>query len=96
MRCTGEVMARTLPIRRWAGTRDFVGRGAYWQDDAVRSGGRGRHRSVGLLVLFGVLMLSLTGCLRVHAALAVSPDDLVSGELIIARCPSTSRTTARC
>ena len=53
----------------------------------MRSGGTGRHRLVGLLVLFGVLMLSLTGCLRVHAALAVSPDDLVSGELIIAQLP---------
>jgi len=38
-------------------------------------------------VLFGVLMFSLTGCLRVHAALAVSEDDLVSGELIIAALP---------
>jgi hypothetical protein len=32
-------------------------------------------------------MFSLTGCLRVHAALAVSQDDLVSGELIIAALP---------
>ena len=38
-------------------------------------------------MLFGVLMFSLTGCLRVHAALAVSEDDLVSGELIIAALP---------
>ncbi len=41
-------------------------------------------RVVGLVALFGMLMLSLTGCLRIHAALAVSPDDLVSGELIVA------------
>jgi hypothetical protein len=34
-----------------------------------------------------MLMLSLTGCLRIHAALAVSPDDLVSGELIVAALP---------
>jgi hypothetical protein len=38
-------------------------------------------------VLFGMLVLSLSGCLRVHAALAVSPDDLVSGELIVAALP---------
>ncbi|GAB1514245.1 LppM family (lipo)protein [Actinophytocola sp. KF-1] len=44
-------------------------------------------RVTGLLALFGVLMLSLTGCLRVHAAIAVSPDDLVSGELIVAALP---------
>ncbi|MGB3442783.1 MAG: DUF3153 domain-containing protein [Actinophytocola sp.] len=44
-------------------------------------------RATGLLALFGMLMLSLTGCLRIHAALAVSPDDLVSGELIVAALP---------
>ncbi|WP_378060961.1 LppM family (lipo)protein [Actinophytocola glycyrrhizae] len=44
-------------------------------------------RVTGLLALFGMLMLSLTGCLRVHAALAVSPDDLLSGELIVASLP---------
>jgi hypothetical protein len=50
-----------------------------WQDDAVRA-----SRVVGLIVLFGVLVCSLSGCLRVHAALAVSADDKVSGELIVA------------
>lgn len=45
---------------------------------------RSASRVVGLVVLFGVLMCSLSGCLRVHAALAISPDDRVSGELIIA------------
>ncbi|HYQ68381.1 DUF3153 domain-containing protein [Actinophytocola sp.] len=51
-----------------------------WQDGAVRRA----SRVVGLVVLFGVLVCSLSGCLRVHAALAVSPDDKVSGELIVA------------
>ena len=45
---------------------------------------RNASRVVGLVVLFGVLVCSLSGCIRVHAALAVSPDDRVSGELIIA------------
>lgn len=45
---------------------------------------RSASRVVGLVVLFGVLVCSLSGCIRVHAALAVSPDDLVSGELIVA------------
>jgi len=45
------------------------------------------RRATGLLLLFGMLMLSLTGCLRIHTALAVSPDDLVSGELIVAALP---------
>jgi hypothetical protein len=53
---------------------------SYWQDGAVRSA----SRVVRLVVLFGVLVCSLSGCLRVHVALAVSPDDRVSGELIIA------------
>jgi hypothetical protein len=44
-------------------------------------------RVVGLLLLFGVLVSSLSGCLRVHAALAVSPDDRVSGTLIVAALP---------
>jgi hypothetical protein len=37
-----------------------------------------------MIVLFSVLVCTLSGCLRVHAALAVSPDDRVSGELIVA------------
>jgi hypothetical protein len=45
---------------------------------------RRSSRVVGLLVLFGVLVCSLSGCIRVHAALAVSPDDLVSGTLVVA------------
>ncbi|HEX6351925.1 LppM family (lipo)protein [Actinophytocola sp.] len=44
-------------------------------------------RVVGLLLLFGVLAGSLTGCLRVHAALAISPDDRVSGTLVVAALP---------
>lgn len=62
-----------------------------WQDDAVRRAGRDQHRTVtrlaGLLVVFVMLVFSLSGCLRVHAALAVSPDDLVSGKLVIAALP---------
>jgi Protein of unknown function (DUF3153) len=72
-------MARTVPTESAAST-GFRHEVAYWQDDAVRSA----SRVVGMIVLFGVLVCSLSGCLRVHAALAVSPDDRVSGELIIA------------
>ena len=36
---------------------------------------------------FGLLLISLSGCVRIHAALAVSSDDLVSGELVIAALP---------
>lgn len=35
-------------------------------------------------MLFGVLVCSLSGCLRVHAALAITPDDRVNGTLIVA------------
>jgi hypothetical protein len=75
-------MARTLPISSCAHT-GFHTRHGYWQDGAVRR----VSRVTGLVALFAVLTLSLTGCLRIHAALAVSPDDLVSGELIVAALP---------
>jgi len=42
---------------------------------------------LGLVVLGCLLLTSLTGCVRIHAALAVSSDDLVSGELVIAALP---------
>lgn len=46
-------------------------------------------RRLPALVLLAVLaMLSLSGCVRMHVALAVSQDDLVSGEMIIAVLPS--------
>jgi hypothetical protein len=61
----------------------------YWQDGAVHR----VSRVVGLIVLFGVLVCSLSGCLRVHAALAVSPDDKVSGDLIIAALPVNEQDT---
>ncbi|MDQ3790713.1 MAG: PepSY domain-containing protein, partial [Actinomycetota bacterium] len=75
-------MARTVPTGV-LGHTGFRGQPRYWQDGAVRR----VLRVTGLLALFGMLMLSLTGCLRIHAAIAVSPDDLVSGELIVAALP---------
>jgi hypothetical protein len=54
----------------------------------VRTDGRVRlRRTLGLIVLGCLLLTSLTGCVRIHAALAVSSDDLVSGELVIAALP---------
>lgn len=50
-------------------------------------------RVTGLVALFAMLVLSLTGCLRIHTALAVSPDDLVSGELIVAALPVSEQDT---
>lgn len=39
--------------------------------------------------MLGVLaMLSLSGCVRVRAAMAVSPNDLVSGQIVIAAQPT--------
>src|SRR5690242_17797163 len=77
MRCT--VMSRTL-LTGYAPSTGFRHRLSGWQDGAVRRA----SRVVGLVVLFGVLVCSLSGCLRVHAALAISPDDKVSGDLIVA------------
>ncbi|MPZ83450.1 MAG: DUF3153 domain-containing protein [Actinophytocola sp.] len=45
------------------------------------------RRGLGLIVLLGVMAATLTGCLRVHAALAVSQDDVISGKLVIAALP---------
>lgn len=44
-------------------------------------------RLIGLLVLAALMIVSASGCLRVQAALAVSQDDLVSGEVVIAALP---------
>jgi hypothetical protein len=66
------------------------GRVPDWQDDRVskasphRSGAR-VLRLIVVLLGFGLLA---GGCVRVHAALAVSTDDLVSGDLVIASVPS--------
>jgi phosphatidylinositol mannoside-binding LppM-like protein len=57
-----------------------------WQDVPVPRARR-RLRILGLFVLFGLVMAALSGCLRVHAAMAVSQDDLVSGELVLASLP---------
>lgn len=54
----------------------------------MRTVGRDRlRRTLGLIVLGCLLLTSLTGCVRIHAALAVSSGDLVSGELVIAALP---------
>ena len=45
-------------------------------------------RIAALALLAMLAMLTLSGCIRVRAALAVSEDDLVSGDLIIAALPT--------
>jgi hypothetical protein len=48
-----------------------------------------RVTRIAALALLAVLaMATLSGCIRVRAALAVSPDDLVSGDVIIAALPT--------
>ncbi len=49
-------------------------------------------RVVGLAVSVVMLVFSLSGCLRVHAALAVSPDDKVSGTLVVASVATGDET----
>jgi hypothetical protein len=75
-------MWRTLPNGS-RGEHGISPDGRYWQDGAVPR----PTRVVGLILLFGVLVCSLSGCLRVHAALAVTPDDRVSGTLVVASLP---------
>jgi hypothetical protein len=62
-----------------------------WQDDGVptkASPHRGGSRTLGLIFVLLVTGLLAGGCVRVHAALAVSTDDLVSGDLVVASLPS--------
>jgi hypothetical protein len=54
-----------------------------WQDDRVFP-----RRVLWLATLALFALLSLSGCVRVQAALAVSEDDLVSGEIVIAALPT--------
>lgn len=49
---------------------------------------RSLYRLAALVTLAVLAMVSLSGCVRVRAALAVSQDDLVSGEVIIAALPT--------
>ena len=46
------------------------------------------RRPLALALLAMLAMLALSGCVRMHVALAVSQDDLVSGEMIIAALPT--------
>ncbi|MEU5692662.1 DUF3153 domain-containing protein [Actinosynnema sp. NPDC020468] len=41
-----------------------------------------------LFPVFVLLALSLSGCVRLHAAMAISPDDRVSGEIVAATPPT--------
>jgi hypothetical protein len=65
-----------------------------WQDDRVpmasphRGGNSVFFRVLRLTVVLLAFGLLASGCVRVHAALAVSTDDLVSGDLVIASLPS--------
>jgi len=74
----------TLPTRYPIGMgHSIIG----WQDVPVHRTHRRRLRGLALFVLFGLVMAAMSGCLRVHAAMAVSQDDLVSGELVLASLP---------
>jgi phosphatidylinositol mannoside-binding LppM-like protein len=46
-------------------------------------------RLIFLLLAFGLLA---GGCVRVHAAMAVSTDDQVSGDLVVASLPSAGNS----
>lgn len=67
-----------------------------WHDDLVRASGsqllvrgfsaRRRRRLAALTMLFLVIPV-LAGCVRIRASITISPDDLVSGEIIAAAKP---------
>jgi hypothetical protein len=61
-----------------------------WQDGEVpkASPRRGRLRTLRLIFVLLAFGLLASGCVRVHAAIAVSTDDQVSGDLVVASVPS--------
>jgi hypothetical protein len=57
-----------------------------WQDDRVLC--RRLARPAALVLLTLLTLVTVSGCVRVQVGLAVSEDDLVSGEVIIAALPT--------
>jgi hypothetical protein len=57
-----------------------------WQDGRVHL--RPVFRLTALALLAVLALFSLSGCVRIQAALAVSQDDLVSGEVVVAALPT--------
>jgi hypothetical protein len=57
-----------------------------WQDDRVRSRRIARLAAMVLLAL--LTLITMSGCVRIQVGLAISEDDLVSGEVIIAALPT--------
>lgn len=57
----------------------------------------GKHRApsrmVVLVLLLAMVGLAASGCVRVHAAFAVSSDDRVSGDLVVGAQPSAQNDT---
>jgi hypothetical protein len=56
-------------------------------------GSTARRRRVLAIAMLLLLVPLASGCLRVRASLTISPDDLVSGEIIAAAKPKTSKDT---
>jgi hypothetical protein len=70
-----------------------------WHDDLVPAssvplkaqGFTARRRRVLVIAMLLLLVPLATGCLRVRASLTISPDDLVSGEIIAAAKPKSPK-----
>lgn len=75
-----------------------------WHDDLVRASlpplptrgsrqARARQRRVLATAMLLILVPLVTSCLRVRASITISPDDLVSGEIIAAATPRNDKDT---
>jgi ribosomal protein S18 acetylase RimI-like enzyme len=94
----GEALARRLLADRSPCSRP--GRAAVWHDDLVRASGiqllprgstaRRRQRLMAMTMLLLVIPV-LAGCVRIRASITISPDDLVSGEIIAAAKPRNDK-----
>jgi hypothetical protein len=70
-----------------------------WHDDLVRASSyplkrstARRRRALAIAMLLVVVPMA-SGCLRARASLTISPDDLVSGDIIAAAKPKTPKDT---
>lgn len=63
-----------------------------WHDDLVQVSRPRLRRALAIAMLLLLVPLA-SGCLRVRASLTISPDDLVSGEIIAAAKPKTPKDT---
>jgi LppM domain len=62
-----------------------------WHDDLVLGFTAGRRRRLVAAMMLLLVLPVLAGCVRIKASITISPDDLVSGEIIAAAKPRNAQ-----